>query len=91
MERLDRLARDLMIHETIIRDLKKKKVEVVSVSEADLLQDDPSQGEVCGRSATRSARRVPVAITAGSHGYRESAQAAAAYLINATRPKCAIA
>lgn len=43
VEKLDRLARDLMIQETIIGDLRKNAFELVSVSEPDLLQDDPSR------------------------------------------------
>jgi DNA invertase Pin-like site-specific DNA recombinase len=43
VEKLDRLARDLIIQETIIGDLKKNNFELSSVSEPDLLQDDPSR------------------------------------------------
>jgi DNA invertase Pin-like site-specific DNA recombinase len=43
VEKLDRLARDLMIQETIIGDLRKSGFDLVSVAEPDLLQDDPSR------------------------------------------------
>jgi DNA invertase Pin-like site-specific DNA recombinase len=43
VEKLDRLARDLMIQETIIGDLRKNGFDLVSVMEPDLLQDDPSR------------------------------------------------
>jgi DNA invertase Pin-like site-specific DNA recombinase len=43
VEKLDRLARDLMIQETIIGDLRKNGFELISVMEPDLLQDDPSR------------------------------------------------
>ncbi len=43
IEKLDRLARDLMVQETIIGDLRKNGFDLVSVSEPDLLQDDPSR------------------------------------------------
>jgi len=43
VEKLDRLARDLMIQETIIADLRKHGFELVSVTEPDLLQDDPAR------------------------------------------------
>jgi DNA invertase Pin-like site-specific DNA recombinase len=43
VERLDRLARDLMIQESIIADLKRSGFEVVSVTEPDLCSDDPSR------------------------------------------------
>lgn len=43
IERLDRLARDLMVQETIIGDLRKHDFELVSVAEPDLCSDDPSR------------------------------------------------
>jgi DNA invertase Pin-like site-specific DNA recombinase len=43
IERLDRLARDLMVQETIIGDLGKRGITVISVAEPDLCSDDPSR------------------------------------------------
>jgi DNA invertase Pin-like site-specific DNA recombinase len=43
IEKLDRLARDLMVQETIIGDLRKKGIELVSVYEPDLCSDDPTR------------------------------------------------
>jgi DNA invertase Pin-like site-specific DNA recombinase len=43
IERLDRLARDLMVQETILGDLRKRGITVISVSEPDLCSDDPSR------------------------------------------------
>jgi DNA invertase Pin-like site-specific DNA recombinase len=43
VERLDRLARDLMIQESIIADLKRNGFEIISVTEPDLCSDDPSR------------------------------------------------
>src|SRR5215467_13512268 len=43
IERLDRLARDLMVQETIIGDLRKHGFDLISVAEPDLLQDDPTR------------------------------------------------
>jgi DNA invertase Pin-like site-specific DNA recombinase len=43
VEKLDRLARDLMVQETVISDLRRNGFELVSVMEPDLLQDDPSR------------------------------------------------
>ena len=43
VERLDRLARDLMIQESIIGEFQKSGFTLVSVSEPDLLQDDPTR------------------------------------------------
>jgi DNA invertase Pin-like site-specific DNA recombinase len=43
IEKLDRLARDLMIQEAIIADMKRNGFEIVSVAEPDLCSDDPSR------------------------------------------------
>jgi DNA invertase Pin-like site-specific DNA recombinase len=43
IERLDRLARDLVIQETILADMRKYGFELVSVSEPDLCTNDPSR------------------------------------------------
>jgi len=43
IERIDRLARDLMVQESIIADLRRSEFELISVTEPDLLQDDPSR------------------------------------------------
>jgi DNA invertase Pin-like site-specific DNA recombinase len=43
VERLDRLARDLMIQETIVADLRKYGFELVSVAEPDLMANDPTR------------------------------------------------
>lgn len=43
IEKLDRLARDLMVQETIIGDLRKSGFELISVCEPDLCSDDPSR------------------------------------------------
>ena len=43
IEKLDRLARDLMVQETIIADIRKRGFELISVTETDLLQNDPAR------------------------------------------------
>lgn len=43
LEKLDRLARDLMVQENILADLNKRGFELVSVTEPDLLQKDPAR------------------------------------------------
>lgn len=43
IEKLDRLARDLMVQETIVADLQKDGFELISVAEPDLCSDDPSR------------------------------------------------
>jgi DNA invertase Pin-like site-specific DNA recombinase len=43
IEKLDRLARDLMVQEAIIKDLNKQGFQIVSVAEPDLCIDDPTR------------------------------------------------
>jgi DNA invertase Pin-like site-specific DNA recombinase len=43
VENLSRLARDLMVQESIIRDFREKRLELVSVAEPDLDSDDPAR------------------------------------------------
>jgi len=43
IERIDRLARDLMIQENILYDLNKNDVSVLSATDGDLLEDDPTR------------------------------------------------
>ena len=43
IEKLDRLARDLMVQETILSDLQKQGFEIISVCEPDLCSTDPSR------------------------------------------------
>jgi DNA invertase Pin-like site-specific DNA recombinase len=43
IEKLDRLARDLMVQETAIADLKKNGFTLVSVAEPDLMASDPTR------------------------------------------------
>ncbi|MBV9144365.1 MAG: recombinase family protein [Acidobacteria bacterium] len=43
VERLDRVARDLLVQESVIGDFQRKGLKLISVSEPDLLSDDPSR------------------------------------------------
>jgi len=43
IEKLDRIARDLMVQEAIIRDLEKKGFTLISALEPDLRSDDPTR------------------------------------------------
>ncbi len=43
VERLDRLARDLMIQENLLRDLRKRGLDLISVAEPDLCSADPTR------------------------------------------------
>lgn len=43
VEKLDRLARDLMVQETILAEFRKQEFQLVSVAEPDLCSDDPSR------------------------------------------------
>jgi DNA invertase Pin-like site-specific DNA recombinase len=43
IEKLDRLARDLLVQETIIADLRRHGFELISVAEPDLMATDPTR------------------------------------------------
>jgi DNA invertase Pin-like site-specific DNA recombinase len=43
IEKLDRLARDLMIQESILADMRRNGFELISVAEPDLCSDDPTR------------------------------------------------
>jgi DNA invertase Pin-like site-specific DNA recombinase len=43
IEKLDRLARDLMVQETIIADMQRRGFTLISAHEPDLCSDDPSR------------------------------------------------
>lgn len=43
IERVDRLARDLMVQENILHDMGKHGVSVLSATDGDLLEDDPTR------------------------------------------------
>lgn len=43
VERLDRVARDLLVQESVIGDFQRRNLTLVSVSEPDLLSNDPSR------------------------------------------------
>ena len=43
IERIDRLARDLMIQENILHDMNRHGVSVLSATDGDLLKDDPTR------------------------------------------------
>ena len=43
IEKLDRLARDLMVQEHIIRDLRERGITLISAAEPDLCSDDPTR------------------------------------------------
>jgi DNA invertase Pin-like site-specific DNA recombinase len=43
IEKLDRLARDILVQEHIIADLRKRGVDLISAEEPDLCRDDPTR------------------------------------------------
>lgn len=43
IERIDRLARDLMIQENILHDMNRHGVSILSATDGDLLEDDPTR------------------------------------------------
>jgi DNA invertase Pin-like site-specific DNA recombinase len=43
IEKLDRLARSLMIQETILQDLRRREITIISAAEPDICSDDPTR------------------------------------------------
>lgn len=43
IERIDRLARDLMIQENILHDMNRHGISILSATDGDLLEDDPTR------------------------------------------------
>jgi DNA invertase Pin-like site-specific DNA recombinase len=43
IEKLDRLARALIVQETIIQDLTRRNIKIISVTEPDVCSDDPTR------------------------------------------------
>lgn len=43
IERIDRLARDLMVQENILHDMNKHGIKIISVADGNLLKDDPTR------------------------------------------------
>jgi DNA invertase Pin-like site-specific DNA recombinase len=75
IERLDRLARDLMVQENIIADLRKRGFDLISVSEPDLCSNDPSR--VLMRQVFGSIAQYDRAMTVAKlRGARERMRAA---------------
>jgi DNA invertase Pin-like site-specific DNA recombinase len=56
IEKLDRLARDLMVQESVIADLHKNNFELISVQEPDLMAKDPTR--VLSAPDARSRRSI---------------------------------
>jgi|ERR1700688_234412 DNA invertase Pin-like site-specific DNA recombinase len=46
IEKLDRLAKDLMVQEAIIRDFKQKGFEIISIAEPDLSSNDATRKSI---------------------------------------------
>ena len=65
VEKLDRLARDLMIQKIIIGDLRKNGFDLLSVAETDLLQNDPSRKlmrQIFGATPRRGVKWYEIAV-----------------------------
>ena len=66
--RLDRLARDLMIQETIIAHLMNLSVELISIDEPDLCSDDPSRvlfRQIRGAISEYEKKMIKIRLKAG--------------------------
>lgn len=51
--KLDRLARDLIVNESVLADFERKGVTVIRVAEPDLCSGEPTSGRCCIRSYPR--------------------------------------
>jgi DNA invertase Pin-like site-specific DNA recombinase len=74
IERLDRLARDLMIQEHIIDDLQRDEVRLISVAEPDLCSNDPSRKlmrQIMGAIAEYDKRMIVAKLRAARRKKRE--------------------
>jgi len=73
IEKIDRLARDVMLQETIIADLRKHGFELMSVAEPDLMENDPTRKQM--RRFMGSYRRIRQIPNRAQASRRENAQA----------------
>lgn len=74
IERLDRLARDLMIQEHIVADLARRGITLISAAEPDLCRDDPTRTllrQIMGAIAQYDKRMVVLKL----RGARQRAKA----------------
>lgn len=75
IEKLDRLARDLMVQEHIIADLRHRGISLISVAEPDLCVDDPSRKllrQIMGAIAEYDRVMIVMKLKAARHRMRES-------------------
>jgi DNA invertase Pin-like site-specific DNA recombinase len=74
IERLDRLARDLMVQEHIIKDLRERGITLISVHEPDLCIDDPTRKllrQIMGAIAEYDKTMLVIKLTAGRKATRD--------------------
>jgi DNA invertase Pin-like site-specific DNA recombinase len=76
VEKVDRLADSLMMQETLIGDLRKRGLQVISVREPDLLQDDPTRSLLRGMMG-EIAEHEKALLVLKVQGERSRVQAAA--------------
>ena len=73
IERLDRLARDLMVQETIVAQFRKNKFNLISTTEPNLLEDDPTRDlirQIIGAVAQWDRRMLVLKLRAGINRMR---------------------
>jgi DNA invertase Pin-like site-specific DNA recombinase len=79
IEKLDRLARDLMVQEHIIADLKQRGVTLISVAEPDLCSDDPTRKllrQVMGAIAEYDRAMLVLKLAAARARHRQPGESA---------------
>jgi len=77
IEKLDRLARDLMVQEHILKDLERRGVTIISVAEPDLCVSDPSRKllrQIMGSIAEYDRAMIVVRMRAAKQRMRNAGQ-----------------
>jgi DNA invertase Pin-like site-specific DNA recombinase len=89
IEKLDRIARDLMVQETIIGDMRKRGFELVSTMEPDLCTDDPSRKlvrQIMGAIAEYDRTMLVLKMRAARQRVRASGKKCEGRKVYGTRP-----
>jgi DNA invertase Pin-like site-specific DNA recombinase len=75
IEKLDRIGRDLIVQETIIKNIQQRGFELMSVMEPDLCSDDPSRKlmrQIMGAFAEYEAKMIVLKTRAARQRIRKS-------------------
>jgi DNA invertase Pin-like site-specific DNA recombinase len=77
VEKLDRLARDLMIQESIIADMQRNQFEIISVVEPDLCSNDTTRKlmrQILGAFSEYEATMIALKLRGAHPNYKRGAQ-----------------